>query len=65
VNDFTKEELLIILNDLSAGFNKSQNPNEFYASIIKKVTSLIDNYCEYDTVEQIRERTRLHGGVNE
>lgn len=43
MNDFTKEELLIILLDIES-FNP--NPTAKMQVIINKVKSMIDHYCE-------------------
>lgn len=47
MNDFTKEELLIILDDVNSGISRSGfAATRFYISISDKIQSLIDNYCE-------------------
>lgn len=47
MNDFTKEELLIILDDVNSGISRSGfAATRFYISISDKIQSLIDNYPE-------------------
>lgn len=49
MNDFTKEELLMILDDVSSSINRSGGRDtDFYKSLRDKIQSLIDNYCEHD-----------------
>ena len=49
VNEFTKEELLIILSwgiDRVEAVGKSEFDWEGSASVYSKINSMIDNYCE-------------------
>jgi hypothetical protein len=55
MNDFTKEELLIILLDIES---LNSNPNPKVQVTINKIKSMIDNYCEHShegyTIKNIR-----------
>lgn len=56
MNDFTKEELQIILESL-VFFNKASCPDheksfhEKEKECIKKIQSMIDNYCEHEQMK--------------
>jgi hypothetical protein len=50
MNDFTKDELYIILIDMQVRIVKSQplNPAPSYLALRDKVRGMIDNYCEHE-----------------
>lgn len=58
MNDFTKEELQIIAIDLNINFNRNHARKlivpQSMLDLIKKVTGMIDNYCDHtpEPVEQ-------------
>lgn len=59
MDEFTKEELELILKSIWWGGDDDET--ESLQKIDDKIQSMIDNY---GSLESIRERTRLHGGVN-
>ena len=48
MNDFTKEELMIILADMRFCANKTKLLNKLvlHKQLVSKVESMIDSYCE-------------------
>ena len=49
MNDFTLEELKLILDDIDdLRFSKFYDPNN--VALRKKVVSMIDNYCEHELI---------------
>lgn len=63
MNDFTKEELQIILLDMDINIKKAPplKLSPIYVELRNKVESIIENY---DSLDSIRDRTDLHGGCN-
>lgn len=47
MNDFTKEELLIMLLDIEL---HNEKPTSKMQILINKLKSMIDNYCEHEFV---------------
>lgn len=49
MNDFTKEELQIILIDMSVNIIKSPplKPSPYYLELRDKIRAMVDNYCEH------------------
>lgn len=52
MNDFTKEELMIIHDSVGNPVLEQVTLSETYA-IKRKIQSLIENYCEHDTSEEV------------
>ena len=74
MNDFTKEELQIILLDMDINIKKAPplKPSPIYIELRSKVELMINNYCEhewrcfddqYNTRECIKCAERLQGEV--
>lgn len=55
MNDFTKEELLIILDDVSASINRTHKPSLFYRRLRDKIQSMIDNYCDCKIIKTMKD----------
>lgn len=51
MNDFTEEELLIILLDLK---RRNFRENSKTGQLINKIQSMIDNYCEHKDETNIK-----------
>ena len=47
-NDFTKEELEILLNHMARGANWKNELSKIDNDLMIKLESMIDNYCEHD-----------------
>ncbi len=63
MNDFTKEEL-ILLQDGLRHWRKRHDDTEWTKIVAKKIQSLIDNYCEHSFVinaDRLQEFQALHG----
>ena len=48
MNDFTKDELGIIAECVEADFYHTNWSKSMYEPLIKKIQSLINNYCEHE-----------------
>lgn len=57
MNDFTKEELQIILLDMDININKAPplKPSPIYLALRDKTQWMIDNYCEHKDETGIKE----------
>jgi hypothetical protein len=47
MNDFTKEELIWLYEDIGYGLEEHQQPDIAYR-IYEKLKSMIDNYCDHE-----------------
>ena len=50
MNDFTKEELEILLNHMSRGANWKNELSKIDNDVMIKLESMIDNYCEHEFI---------------
>lgn len=55
MNDFTKEELRVLLRLIIWGDNEPYPTTDGVKSIEKKISFMIDNYCDHEHQEEIRE----------
>jgi len=58
MNDFTKEELQDLYDDIWTYDYKHRKPPDYILAIREKLQSMIENYCEHE--EKILERPRMN-----